>query len=54
MFDGYVPWVMDHEGMGYIQEVGDTVSALSIGDYVVIPDQGSPGHPAMEPGAPRY
>lgn len=44
-----VPWVMGHEGMGYIQEAGNAVSALSIGDYVVIPDQGSPGHLALEP-----
>lgn len=44
-----VPWVMGHEGMGYVEEIGDAVSALSVGDHVVIPDQGSPGRLAMEP-----
>ncbi|KAM0200596.1 hypothetical protein ACHAPA_010738 [Fusarium lateritium] len=32
-----VPWTVGHEGMGYVLEVGDAVSHVEVGDYVVIP-----------------
>ncbi|KAL4963500.1 glutathione-independent formaldehyde dehydrogenase [Aspergillus stella-maris] len=32
------PWIMGHEGMGVVEEVGDGVQSLSVGDTVVIPD----------------
>jgi Zn-dependent alcohol dehydrogenases len=38
MIGGTPPWGMGHEAVGYISEVGSAVSSLSVGDYVVIPD----------------
>ncbi|KAJ3455820.1 hypothetical protein MRS44_017302 [Fusarium solani] len=32
------PYVPGHEGIGYVAQVGSAVTALSVGDYVVIPD----------------
>ncbi|SCO91263.1 related to formaldehyde dehydrogenase [Fusarium oxysporum] len=46
---GTPPWVMGHEAMGYVTSVGDGVSSLSVGDYVVIADTPHWGHLAMEP-----
>ncbi|KAK0638108.1 putative zinc-binding alcohol dehydrogenase [Lasiodiplodia hormozganensis] len=46
------PWGLGHEGIGYIAELGDAVSSLSVGDYVVIPDNLSNGHLNMEEPAP--
>ncbi|EKG20943.1 Alcohol dehydrogenase superfamily zinc-containing [Macrophomina phaseolina MS6] len=46
-----VPWTMGHEAIGYISELGDAVSSLSVGEYVVVPDQLSSGHLEMEPQA---
>lgn len=43
------PWVMGHEAMGYVAEVGEGVSALSVGDYVVVPDRVASGHLDMVP-----
>ncbi|KAF2138399.1 uncharacterized protein K452DRAFT_290985 [Aplosporella prunicola CBS 121167] len=43
------PWGMGHEAIGYISEIGNAVSSLSVGDYVVIPDNPSTGHLNMEP-----
>ncbi|KZF23104.1 GroES-like protein [Xylona heveae TC161] len=45
-----VPWVMGHEAIGLIHDVGSAVSSLTIGDKVVIPDQASDGH--LDMGAP--
>ncbi|GME26973.1 alcohol dehydrogenase [Neofusicoccum parvum] len=42
------PWGMGHEGIGYISEIGDAVTALAVGDYVVIPDNVGTGHLNME------
>jgi threonine dehydrogenase-like Zn-dependent dehydrogenase len=38
------PLYYGHEAMGYITEVGDAVQFLSVGDYVVIPDDLNNGH----------
>lgn len=46
---GQPPWVMGHEAMGYVAAVGDSVSSLSVGDYVVIADTPHWGHLALEP-----
>src|ERR671914_1152275 len=32
---GYVPCVLGHEGAGVVEEVGDGVSSLAVGDHVV-------------------
>ncbi|OJJ06529.1 hypothetical protein ASPVEDRAFT_328095 [Aspergillus versicolor CBS 583.65] len=48
---GTPPWVMGHEALGWISEVGDAVSSLSVGDYVVIPDNIATGHLDMHPPA---
>lgn len=39
--DKEVPWVMGHEALGIIVEVGNSVTSFSIGDKVVVPDQAS-------------
>ena len=46
---GSPPWVMGHEAMGYISEIGSAVSSLAVGDYVVIPDNVASGHLDMHP-----
>ncbi|KAK2021505.1 GroES-like protein [Colletotrichum zoysiae] len=51
---GTPPWTMGHEAIGYISAIGDAVSSLSVGDYVVVPDTVSPGHLEMEPAAMEY
>ncbi|EOD45915.1 putative alcohol dehydrogenase superfamily zinc-containing protein [Neofusicoccum parvum UCRNP2] len=47
------PWVVGHEAMGYISEIGSAVHSLSVGDYVVIPDNLDAGHLQMDP-EPRF
>ncbi|KAM3077575.1 hypothetical protein ACMFMG_006911 [Clarireedia jacksonii] len=32
------PWIMGHEGIGIVEEIGSAVSGISVGDHVVIPD----------------
>ncbi|KAF4880969.1 S-(hydroxymethyl)glutathione dehydrogenase [Colletotrichum fructicola] len=51
---GAVPLTMGHEAVGYISEIGDAVSSLSVGDYVIIPDTISADHLEMEPTAKEY
>ncbi|KAI9045853.1 glutathione-independent formaldehyde dehydrogenase [Aspergillus affinis] len=46
---GTPPWGMGHEAIGYISELGNAVSSLAVGDYVVIPDNVGSGHLEMEP-----
>lgn len=46
---GTPPWGMGHEAIGYISEIGNAVSSLAVGDYVVIPDNVDSGHLEMEP-----
>lgn len=42
------PWGMGHEAIGYISEIGNAVSSLAVGDYVVIPDNIASGHLNLE------
>jgi threonine dehydrogenase-like Zn-dependent dehydrogenase len=35
-FGGTPPWVVGHEAVGFITEIGDDVSGLTVGDYVVV------------------
>lgn len=51
---GTPPWIVGHEAIGYVSEIGSAVSSLSVGDYVVIPDTVNHGHLEMEPGATEY
>jgi hypothetical protein len=44
---GTPPWVMGHEAISYIIQVGQAVSSLSVGDYVIIADTLSTGHLMM-------
>lgn len=46
---GSPPWVIGHEALGYISEIGSSVSSLAVGDYVVIPDNVASGHLDMHP-----
>lgn len=39
-----VPYGFGHEAIGYISSIGDAVSSLSVGDYVIIPDNADDGH----------
>ncbi|ETS77928.1 hypothetical protein PFICI_09990 [Pestalotiopsis fici W106-1] len=46
-YHGYsadVPFALGHEAVGYISEIGSAVSSLSLGDYVIIPDNADAGH----------
>ncbi|KAL4956292.1 hypothetical protein BDW69DRAFT_203417 [Aspergillus filifer] len=43
------PFYYGHEGIGHVVEVGDSVQFLSVGDYVVIPDNYDNGHWTLEP-----
>lgn len=39
-----VPWILGHEGVGYISEVGSGVGELSVGDPVIVPFTVHEGH----------
>jgi threonine dehydrogenase-like Zn-dependent dehydrogenase len=39
-----VPWGLGHEAVGYVSEVGSAVTSLSVGEYVIIPDNAEDGH----------
>ncbi|KAF2655244.1 GroES-like protein [Lophiostoma macrostomum CBS 122681] len=43
------PYLYGHEAIGYVTEVGDAVQFLSVGDYVIIPDNIDNGHYTLEP-----
>jgi threonine dehydrogenase-like Zn-dependent dehydrogenase len=43
------PLLYGHEAIGYVTETGDAVQFLSVGDYVVIPDNLDNGHYTLEP-----
>lgn len=49
----HAPWVLGHEAVGYIYDKGASVSSLSIGDYVAIPDNIADGHLDLNPSAPN-
>ncbi|KAL0930276.1 alcohol dehydrogenase protein [Colletotrichum truncatum] len=51
---GVVPYIMGHEAVGYVSEVGEAVSSLAVGDYVIIPDTVSPDQLEMEPTSKEY
>lgn len=51
---GTPPWNMGHEAVGYITEIGEAVSSLSVGDYVIIPDTVNHGQLVMEPESYDY
>ena len=48
------PQQIGHEAIGYIEEVGDSVEVLGVGDWVVIPFEFDDGHYQYGPevGAP--
>ncbi|KZL71562.1 alcohol dehydrogenase protein [Colletotrichum tofieldiae] len=39
-----VPYGFGHEAVGYISNIGDAVTSLNVGDYVIIPDNADDGH----------
>ncbi|CAN9439659.1 unnamed protein product [Alternaria alternata] len=41
-------WTMGHEALGFVTEIGSAVTAVSVGDYVVIPDALTTGHYATD------
>ncbi|ODM19381.1 hypothetical protein SI65_04365 [Aspergillus cristatus] len=51
LMGGTPPCVVGHEAIGHVSAVGDAVSSLSVGDYVVIPDNAAAGHLEMVPEA---
>jgi hypothetical protein len=38
------PWILGHEGIGYVSEIGDGVGSLAVGDSVIIPFTTAEGH----------
>lgn len=46
------PWIMGHEAIGIVAEVGDGVNWLRVGDQVIVPDRLDYGHLVM--GSQRY
>ncbi|KAH7007916.1 hypothetical protein B0J12DRAFT_587413 [Macrophomina phaseolina] len=46
------PFIIGHEAIGYIEQIGSGVSSLAVGDYVVIPDNVNHGQLQMEPEMP--
>lgn len=46
-----VPWIMGHEGVGVVEEIGEGINFLNVGDYVVIPDFMATGHLTLGAGA---
>lgn len=53
-----VPWMVGHEGMGIVVEIGSAVTSIKEGDRVVISAVQAPGHLQLEPtiggGAPIF
>ncbi|KAL2833903.1 hypothetical protein BDW59DRAFT_179519 [Aspergillus cavernicola] len=43
------PYLYGHEGIGHVVKVGDSVQFLTVGDYVVIPNNFDDGHFTLEP-----
>jgi threonine dehydrogenase-like Zn-dependent dehydrogenase len=43
-----VPWIMGHEAIGIVTEVGKAVDTIKVGDKVVIPDFPDPGNIVVE------
>ncbi|KAH6883877.1 hypothetical protein B0T10DRAFT_579936, partial [Thelonectria olida] len=51
---GAPPWIMGHEAVGYIEDIGDGVSSLRKGEYVVIPDAEAHGKLDLSPDTIPY
>jgi len=43
------PWSLGHEGIGIVAEVGDNVTTLKVGDWVIVPDFPDDGHIDLAP-----
>jgi threonine dehydrogenase-like Zn-dependent dehydrogenase len=47
------PWVMGHEGLGIVEQIGDAIQTLRVGDHVIIPDTLDIGHLNMDLAKPE-
>ncbi|KAH6661942.1 hypothetical protein F5X68DRAFT_178450 [Plectosphaerella plurivora] len=52
--NGATTYTMGHEAIGVVEDIGTAVSALSVGDYVIISDTASHGDWQMEPEFVEY
>ncbi|KAJ5712164.1 alcohol dehydrogenase [Penicillium malachiteum] len=43
-----MPWGLGHEAVGYVESVCSSVSSLTVGEYVIIPDNAHDGHYGQE------
>ncbi|KAL3422502.1 putative alcohol dehydrogenase [Phlyctema vagabunda] len=46
---GTPPWIVGHEGIGIVSEIGAAVTSVSVGDYVLIPDNLDTGNVQIGP-----
>lgn len=46
------PFALGHEAIGYIDEIGSGVQSLSVGQYVIVPDNADDGHYTLGPDLP--
>lgn len=37
------PWGLGHEGIGIVTEIGDNVTTVKVGDWVIVPDEPDDG-----------
>lgn len=47
------PFALGHEAIGYIEEIGLGVQSLSVGQYVIVPDNADDGHYTPGPDLPN-
>ncbi|KAI7779470.1 alcohol dehydrogenase [Diaporthe eres] len=47
------PFALGHEAIGYIDEIGAGVQSLSVGQYVIVPDNTDDGHYTSGPDLPN-
>lgn len=47
------PFALGHEAIGYIDEIGSGVQSLSVGQYVIVPDNADDGHYTAGPDLPN-
>ena len=43
------PWAMGHEGIGVVTQVGDSISTIKVGDWVIVPALLPSGHLNLSP-----
>jgi threonine dehydrogenase-like Zn-dependent dehydrogenase len=43
------PWGLGHEGIGIVTEVGDNVTTVKVGDWVIVPDEPDDGRLDLTP-----